>query len=287
MMIQDLILLLIKILAICLVAYIIKLIFQLGSDIYVKKNKDDLFEKTQPSSSQCLQDLQELLEDQSTYDAYVDELKLNDQYNCSNQIVASASNAEIKYLMKYSNIDNDMNTLEKLDYCADWLKQYDKTMGEMQKLEIEVKGHLPLFVKVFASKKKIPFKVCGISYDLAKKKKPVFTFSYTSPGGKVTKSYDVHITPETILKIESAISERINKKGHMKAQRSAMTPELRAAILQRDNYTCCRCGNSLAKEPNLLLEVDHIIPVSKGGKTEWNNLQTLCWRCNRAKSDKM
>ena len=40
-------------------------------------------------------------------------------------------------------------------------------------------------------------------------------------------------------------------------------------------------------EPNLLLEIDHIIPVSKGGLTEESNLQTLCWKCNRSKSDKI
>jgi 5-methylcytosine-specific restriction endonuclease McrA len=62
-----------------------------------------------------------------------------------------------------------------------------------------------------------------------------------------------------------------------------MTADLREAVKQRDNYTCQKCGNSVLKEPNLLLEVDHIIPVAKGGKTEPDNLQTLCWRCNRAK----
>ena len=44
--------------------------------------------------------------------------------------------------------------------------------------------------------------------------------------------------------------------------------------------------NMAIEEPNLLLEVDHIVPVSKGGKTEADNLQTLCWRCNRSKSNK-
>lgn len=66
-----------------------------------------------------------------------------------------------------------------------------------------------------------------------------------------------------------------------------MTASLKKRILERDNYTCQQCGNSVYKEPNLLLEIDHIIPVSKGGTSEPQNLQTLCWRCNRSKSDKL
>ncbi|MBQ8327578.1 MAG: HNH endonuclease [Lachnospiraceae bacterium] len=66
-----------------------------------------------------------------------------------------------------------------------------------------------------------------------------------------------------------------------------MTKKLRDFIKNRDNFTCCYCKNSTHAEPNLLLEIDHIIPVSKGGKTEENNLQTLCWKCNRSKSDKI
>lgn len=61
---------------------------------------------------------------------------------------------------------------------------------------------------------------------------------------------------------------------------------LRDYILKRDNYTCQKCGNSKRIEPNLLLEVDHIYPVSKGGLSIPENLQTLCWKCNRSKSNK-
>lgn len=60
---------------------------------------------------------------------------------------------------------------------------------------------------------------------------------------------------------------------------------LREWILKRDNYTCRQCGNSIMIEPNLLLEVDHITPVSKWGPSIPENLQTLCWKCNRTKSN--
>ncbi|HEX5842416.1 MAG TPA: HNH endonuclease signature motif containing protein, partial [Pseudomonas sp.] len=47
--------------------------------------------------------------------------------------------------------------------------------------------------------------------------------------------------------------------------------------------TCQQCGVSVAEEPNLLIEIDHVIPISKGGTTNEDNLQALCWRCNRKK----
>ena len=66
-----------------------------------------------------------------------------------------------------------------------------------------------------------------------------------------------------------------------------MTPELRNKIKKRDNYTCQKCGVSVKDEPTLLLEVDHIIPISKGGKSVEENLQCLCWKCNRSKGTKI
>jgi len=70
-----------------------------------------------------------------------------------------------------------------------------------------------------------------------------------------------------------------------KYQRSILSDSLRYDVLKRDNFTCQICGAS-AKKDGVKLEVDHICPVSKGGKTEISNLQTLCERCNRGKSDK-
>lgn len=46
-------------------------------------------------------------------------------------------------------------------------------------------------------------------------------------------------------------------------------------------------GFSTADEKNLLLEIDHIKPLSKGGITAEDNLQTLCWKCNRTKGAKI
>ena len=60
---------------------------------------------------------------------------------------------------------------------------------------------------------------------------------------------------------------------------------LRFLVMKRDNFKCCACGASPARDPRVVLHVDHIVPWAKGGRTEMDNLQTLCANCNQGKSD--
>lgn len=62
-----------------------------------------------------------------------------------------------------------------------------------------------------------------------------------------------------------------------RVERGKVTNKLRFYIYERDGYRCRKCGS----ENNL--EIDHIIPISKGGKSTPNNLQTLCHKCNYEK----
>jgi hypothetical protein len=57
----------------------------------------------------------------------------------------------------------------------------------------------------------------------------------------------------------------------------------RASVLLRDGATCRMCG--ARPEDGARLEVDHIVPWSKGGETVLDNLQVLCQQCNVGKSD--
>ena len=60
---------------------------------------------------------------------------------------------------------------------------------------------------------------------------------------------------------------------------------IREEIMERDNYTCQICGKYMPEE--IGLQIDHIIPVSKGGKTVRSNLRVLCSKCNGSKSNKI
>lgn len=66
-------------------------------------------------------------------------------------------------------------------------------------------------------------------------------------------------------------------------ERQYISLSLRFRVLQRDEFRCQYCGGTPDK--GYELHVDHILPRSKGGKTELENLITACRECNIGKSD--
>lgn len=67
------------------------------------------------------------------------------------------------------------------------------------------------------------------------------------------------------------------------ASRIALTKKMRFEVFKRDSFTCQYCGQ---KSPDVLLEIDHIEPVAKGGTNDILNLITSCQACNAGKSDR-
>jgi 5-methylcytosine-specific restriction enzyme A len=84
----------------------------------------------------------------------------------------------------------------------------------------------------------------------------------------------------------SAIVKLINDQlGNLnvKFKRISISETTRNAVLERDDYTCTVCG--VKQSEGFSMHVDHIVPVSKGGNNEMENLQTLCPKCNSQKHD--
>lgn len=73
------------------------------------------------------------------------------------------------------------------------------------------------------------------------------------------------------------IEKEITTPEKRKIERSQMTLKKRYEVLKRDNFQCVLCWS----RENL--EIDHKTPVSEWGKSIKENLQTLCFKCNRGK----
>jgi hypothetical protein len=105
--------------------------------------------------------------------------------------------------------------------------------------------------------------------------------SYYVPGSIFTAP-----DSEPPLRREAPQDEVFQGGGHSRnAEREKLTSRVRFEILQRDDFTCRACGRNPRKH-NVSLHVDHIVPISRGGKTEPKNLQTLCAECNLSKGTK-
>ena len=64
----------------------------------------------------------------------------------------------------------------------------------------------------------------------------------------------------------------------------SLSKKVRFEVFKRDKFTCQYCGST---PPNVVLEVDHILPKSKQGKDDIDNLITSCFDCNRGKSNNL
>lgn len=92
-----------------------------------------------------------------------------------------------------------------------------------------------------------------------------------------------------ILEIIAKLQEKTNGyytdpelwQSICRVERGKVSNKMRFAVYKRDGNRCRKCGSKYD------LEVDHIYPISKGGKTSFDNLQTLCHRCNAEKSNRI
>lgn len=118
------------------------------------------------------------------------------------------------------------------------------------------------------------------------------TLFYRKMNGYIYKQKNQTFTTEEI----GTLIKRVNNKNGTyfndkeiwyaicKVERGKVSNKMRFSIYERDGNRCRKCGVSGRYAQ---LEIDHIIPISKGGKSTYNNLQTLCHSCNVNKSDSM
>lgn len=205
-------------------------------------------------------------------------------------VFASAENSPLEYIIKYFYPDKksypeQIRKLQTLVEELETLKEAKQIIDNYKKDYQQYLGNVPDYI--MKNDESGFYSRLGFAYIDENVLTVEYKFSYTSNGGMAQRTFTVPMTEDTIVELIKALENKLTASAFAKEQRLLMTKKLREFIKTRDNYTCCSCGNSTHKEPNLLLEIDHIIPIAKGGCTTEDNLQTLCWKCNRAKSDKI
>jgi 5-methylcytosine-specific restriction endonuclease McrA len=94
--------------------------------------------------------------------------------------------------------------------------------------------------------------------------------------GEVLEHYDAHVSsPSITYQIPAVI--RLKK---MIARIKTDVKFSRVNVYTRDGFRCQYCG---LKKVMKLLNYDHVIPRSQGGKTTWDNIVTSCIKCNLKK----
>ena len=207
-------------------------------------------------------------------------------HNCSASVCKAANDQPFKYLCKYFDIDIREETLSHLENALNnYLAAYQGRIlleQERDRIMQTLTDPLPsLFYKI--NKRRLakelgfePVRLIDINFQ-------TYKFRYVSSGGNSSYEVSIILDMENLERFIKYLGDMLRLKKSAKYQRALMTPQLREKIKNRDGNACKKCGVSIVDEPNLLIEIDHIIPVSKGGATTEDNLQALCWRCNRTK----
>lgn len=208
-------------------------------------------------------------------------------HNASLQVVRNAELEPFKYLCKYFDFKPNEENLQHIQELGEQVSRFLNAKRNLDSRYKRIMSSIkpPLFIlKHYKNEllELIDVKLPRISF-----KFPTYIFQYVSAGGNSSQTTSITLNEQTIELLIEYMDEQVKYKNSAKAQRSLMTKKLSEYIKRRDHYTCQSCGASTAQQDLLLLEVDHIIPVAKGGLSTEDNLQTLCWKCNRTKSDKI
>lgn len=217
-------------------------------------------------------------------------LSKNQIYQCSASVCQNANSQPMKYLIKYFNIEKNEESLAKFEKVLNDFESVEQgtelIQNERETILGQISNEIPFLIRKY-NNEKLTKKLGFESVDISHTYFPIFTFQYISAGGNSSTKCEIKLNIDNLNRLINYLNDEINWRKSVAGQRGLMTSKLRIEIKERDNFQCCICKNGTANEPNLLLEIDHIIPLAKGGITSYNNLQTLCWKCNRAKGSKI
>ena len=211
----------------------------------------------------------------------------------------------VKFEISYDN-ENYYDNVTTQDYLTYELQFKQKEVKEQIRLVLENYNMYELYTSDINDidcenqyDVEIPFKFKKLLYWIENREtnniimNPIINFrifvrvTLTNINGRFKSSKSKYYDIETVESLMERLKDKTNGrfsdekiwKSISTVERAKVSNKLRFAIYNRDHNRCVKCGSRYN------LEIDHIIPISKGGKTEFSNLQTLCKNCNQKKAN--
>lgn len=179
-----------------------------------------------------------------------------------------------------AEIAGRLNAVERFnEYHSRFEALAGRTLGTSRDPRVRIERFVSIESKAYHQRKlAYPFPMAAVSA----------TVRYTSPQGRNSYSRQMlwnFVQLSDGLRVAQELRARQSSAAALRQrERTMMTPGLRTSILRRDDFRCRMCGAS-AKD-GVTLHVDHVLPVSQGGQTRADNLQTLCQPCNLGKGNR-
>ena len=204
-------------------------------------------------------------------------LEFDKGFKIKKQFNKTTPNGYFKEII-YNNLKFFSDLIDKVEYNKKQYYSYWLSMVAVERTEFNTLAFK--ISKKFESKM---FEELKIQPNI--KTEIIINLSYISPKGRTRLNKSERIgfadLKRNFNSVLNGLIEKETKQNFSKLERAKLTPALRYKIFCKDNFKCQICGKS-AKD-GVKLHVDHIIPISEGGRTELDNLRTLCKDCNLGK----
>jgi len=227
---------------------------------------------------------------------YNDLIELNNSYNFDKIVpFYSTYNVGFKSNLRTCNIDDYL--LMTLNDNYGGIAEYKKRCSNLRSLYVDYENaYVVLYNKIdeeypdnekYNSYMKNLF--AALKKPLLNEFEVIISIKYSSRMGRVregiSKRYNYIEYKQVEYEYFQLRTENRLYEISSRVERAKMSESMRYDVFKRDGFRCRICGASA--NDGAKLHVDHIIPISKGGRTRMDNLQTLCDRCNIGKGNKM
>lgn len=208
-----------------------------------------------------------------TYCAYTETKRQFDRFDYIGYLQAIIKDNKIQYAELISKCEE--NNSKYSEYISKiQLIPIDSIAKDARKCKLSVKTYMKFEKKLMKAATQNPLRNFSA----------ICKLSYTSPKGRSSYYSTYDYSFDEIKSAYNTVERQIVTREGIAYERAIVTDSLRYDILKRDAFRCQICGAS--QKDGVTLHVDHIIPISKGGKSVPSNLRTLCNRCNLGKSNK-